>query len=568
MEVTDKENSFIDKIFSKKWIPFAIIAGLGFILYFQAFFFNFSYLDDNNLILGNQYFLSNFANIFKAFLTDVFHLFNSSAFYYRPFLTISLLFDFQIGGVHPFIYHFTNVMLHLLSSCLVFVFFVKLNYKKTISFLFSIIFLVHPVLTQAVAWIPGRNDSLLAVFVLLSSIFFIKYLKEEKIGNLVWSLIFLGSSLFTKESGIFIIPILFFYLYFIYKKENGDKKLTFNKFYFFLWSVGVIGLWAILRHITLAGSTPITIPSMIKSIFVNLPAVIQFTGKIFFPFNLSVLPIIQDTTFIYGIISVILLTALLYFTKTKRWNYILFGFGWFFAFLLPSFIRPNSTLVADFIEHRLYVPIIGLFIVLLETDLIKKIDMKKKSVFFITGSIIIALSVITIVHSRSFVDRLAFWENAAKNSPHYPLAHRNLGAMDYLDGKLDSAEKEFKTALELNPEEQMAHNNLGLIYFDEGKYKESEDEYKKELENNPYYDNAYFNLGLLYWKQNRIEEAVTSWKKAVEINPGNTDAMQTLMIYYYNIKDYTNAIPYINQLYKMGIPLSPQLLQLLKLSTI
>jgi predicted Zn-dependent protease len=262
------------------------------------------------------------------------------------------------------------------------------------------------------------------------------------------------------------------------------------------------------------------------------------------------------------------LTALLYFTKTKRWNYILFGFGWFFAFLLPSFIRPNSTLVADFIEHRLYVPIIGLFIVLLETDLIKKIDMKKKSVFFITGSIIIALSVITIVHSRSFVDRLAFWENAAKNSPHYPLAHRNLGAMDYLDGKLDSAEKEFKTALELNPEEQMAHNNLGLIYFDEGKYKESEDEYKKELENNPYYDNAYFNLGLLYWKQNRIEEAVTSWKKAVEINPGNTDAMQTLMIYYYNIKDYTNAIPYINQLYKMGIPLSPQLLQLLKLSTI
>src|SRR3989339_2044527 len=120
--------------------PFFWIMVIGFLLYLSTLFFNFSYLDDNNLILDNQYFLSNPANIFQSFLTDVFLIFNHSAFYYRPLLTISLIFDYQIGGASPLIYHFSNVIFHLISSCLVFVFLTKLNYKKTLAFLFSIIF--------------------------------------------------------------------------------------------------------------------------------------------------------------------------------------------------------------------------------------------------------------------------------------------------------------------------------------------------------------------------------------------------------------------------------------------
>ena len=481
--------------------PFFWIVGIGFLLYVPTLFFNFTYLDDNNLILDNQYFLSNLANVFQSFLTDVFLIFNHSAFYYRPLLTISLIFDYQIGGASPLIYHFSNVIFHLISSCLVFVFLTKLNYKKTLSFLFSIIFLIHPVLTQAVAWIPGRNDSLLAIFILSTFIFFINYLKKKKVSSFILSLIFFGLALFTKESAILVLPIMFFYLYFFYKKEN---KFFFNLFYFFIGSIGITSLWIILRYITLKDSVSLTLIEMIKSVFLNSPAIIQFIGKIFLPFNLSVLPVIQDTTFLY---------------KEKRWNYILLGLGWFFAFLLPSFIRPNSALVADFIEHRLYVPIIGIFIILLETDFIKKIDLKKKSTLIIIGGLIFTLGVITVVHSVNFANRLAFWNNAARNSPHYPLAHRNLGAMEYLDGNMDNAEKEFRAALALNPNEEMAHNNLGLVYVNQNKLEEAEEEYKKELKINPYYDNTYYNLGLLYWQQKKYDEAIKNWKKTLELNP-------------------------------------------------
>lgn len=519
-----KGNSFIDKIVEKSWISFAVISALGIIIYFQVLFFDFSYLDDSVLILDNQDFLANPINIFQSFLIDVFHAFNNDAFYYRPLLTISFIFDYQLGGASPFIYHFTNIILHIVSSYLVFVFLTKLNYQKIISFLFSLIFLVHPVLSQAVAWVPGRNDSLLALFVLSTFIFFVNYLKDKKISSLLWCLTFLALSLFTKESGIFILPIIFYYSFFISK----EKKISLNRFYFFIGSIGVIAFWAILRHFVLADAETMTLMDMIKSVYFNLPAIIQFIGKIFFPFNLSVLPIMQDTTFFYGTIAIILLVTLLLFTKIKRWNFILFGIGWFLVFLLPSFIRPNCIydtdfnehqlyvhINADFIEHRLYVPIIGLFIILLETDAIKKIDLKKKRTLILVGSLLLTFSVITIGHSKVFANRLTFWENAAENSPHFPLAHRNLGAMEYLNGDIDNAEKEFKKTLELNPDEGMVHNNLGLVFFSKNKLEEAE----KELDVNPYYDNAFFNLGLLYWRQEKYEEAKSSWKRALEINP-------------------------------------------------
>jgi tetratricopeptide (TPR) repeat protein len=164
------------------------------------------------------------------------------------------------------------------------------------------------------------------------------------------------------------------------------------------------------------------------------------------------------------------------------------------------------------------VPIIGGFIIFLETDVIKKIDLNKKSTLIIVGSFILMFSIITMVYNRNYANRLSFWKNAVQNSPHFPMAHRNLGAMEYLDGDMDNAEKEYKIALGLNPEEQMAHNNLGLIYFHKNKLVEAENEYGKELEINPYYDNAYFNLGIVHWRQEKFEEAKSNWKRTLEIN--------------------------------------------------
>jgi protein O-mannosyl-transferase len=541
--------------------PYAIIIILGFLLYFQAFFFNFSYLDDNTLILDNGYFLGNLGNIFQAFQTDVFHLFNHSASYYRPLLTISFMLDYQLGATAAFIYHFTNVILHLIAVCLVFSFFIRLDYRRDLSFLFAIIFLVHPVLTQAVAWIPGRNDSLLAIFFLAFFILFLKYLEAGRQKYLWGCLIFFAAALFTKETALFSLPIIAFYLYFIKK----DKKNKFSVLYFFGILIGIIGLWFFSRQLALQDSmAAMTLTNMLKSVFFNLPAVIQLTGKIFFPFNLTVLPIIQDTTFIYGIGAIFLLTLMVFFTKEKRWNFMLFGLGWFFVFLFPSFIRPNPSLVADFIEHRLYVPLIGFLILIMETGIAKKFDYKKRTSLLLGGIIICVFCAITILHSRNFSNRLVFWINAAQNSTHYPLAHRNLGAMYYLDGNYDAAEKEFQKALELNINEEMCHNNLGLIYMQRGEKERSEAEFKKELSVNPFYDAAHFNLGLLYYQTGQKDEAESFWKKTLEVNPGHVDAWRNLAVLYYGKKDFMQASQFAKEAYSRGAQLPSELMKLVE----
>jgi len=558
--------NWIDKIFQKKWIPIWILSGLGLVLYFQVLFFGFTYLDDNNLILDNSIFLSHLSNIFPSFQIDVFHLFNHSAFYYRPILTVSFIFDYQLFGPSPFMFHFTNLLLHLLAACLVFIFLKKLNYRKELAYFFSLIFLVHPVLTQAVAWIPGRNDSLAAVFVLATFIFLIQYLEKNKLKYFVWHLIFLALAIFTKETAIFAILPMVFYLHFLDAKktrEQWEKAKIKEGWWIFGW-VLILLVWFLARNFVLRESTPIGFLEMLQSIYFNFPGLIQMAGKIFFPFNLSVLPILRNTTFVYGIITTLLLFGLLLYTKNRRYVYIIFGFGWFLVFLLPAFIRPNPVGVADFIEHRLYLPIIGFFIVLLETDLLKKIDFKKILHLIILGLILAMLFTITLVHSRAFANRLNFWENARKNSPDYPLAHRNLGAMYYLDGRLIEAEKEFKEALSLNPYEEMAHNNLGLIYENRNEFEKSEAEYMEEIRVNPYYDNAYYNLGILYYRQKKYDKAEKSWQKTLSINPTFTGAVFNLAALCLEEKKYDAAEPYARALFNAGYQLPPEMLEILR----
>jgi hypothetical protein len=316
-------------------------------------------------------------------------------------------------------------------------------------------------------------------------------------------------------------------------KKSLDKQI--------LWSFGIgvtiSGLgWEVLRHFALTNPIPMTARDMIQSVVNNAPASIQLLGKSLFPFNLSVLPIIQDTTFVWGLVATTVVIALLivefiFYHESRRKHLLMMGFGliWFFIFLFPSFIRPNPTVIADFIEHRLYLPIIGLIIFLMESQIALLLERIPGDIRYGIGIILILLfSVITLVHSSNFANRLIFWRNAAETSPHSPLAQRNLGAMYFLEKEYDLAETYFKKSLALNKDEQMAHNNLGLIYMNQGKFAQAEREYRQELAVNPEYDNVHFNLGLLYYRMGRTQDAVQLWRQTLQINPEYTDAKQAL----------------------------------------
>lgn len=542
--------NWFEEKFLRERKPYCWLVLIGFVVYFQSLFFGFTYFDDNVLILDNLFYLQNIGNIFKSFTLEVFHVLHASAAYYRPLLTISYMIDAQFSGPNPFFYHFSSVAIHVVNACLLFVLLGRLKMKKAPAFLFSIIFVIHPILTQAVSWIPGRNDSLLALFVIPSFIYFIDYLETKKNKSFLLHLGFFAACLFTKESSIFIPPLFAFYALISCKQKDLTKDIP--KYLFSYLSVFV--LWFLLRGIALAKSPiPYTASSSLKAILQNLPATLLYIGKIFLPFNLTVLPTLQDSSLMYGLIATpIFLLLIILFGRKNIWL-TLFGFSWFFVFLVPSFIRPSSAYVADFIEHRSYVPIIGIFIILGNLSAVNKIDLKKPIHLGLIFFILSLLMALNLIHNRVFRNRIAFWQDAVKHSPRHPLAHKNMGAMYYLDGQIDKAEIEFKKSVDLNPSEAMIHNNLGLIYLYKRDYVTAEKEFYKELELYPSYDNAHANLGLLYYLIGKKELARDWWLKTIAVNPDHKDALKNLALYYNEIKDVRNAQYYYNEAVKRGV---------------
>jgi len=511
------------------------------LVYLRTLFFGYTYLDDNALVLDNQIFLRHLSNIIPAFGVDVFHVLHSATVYYRPLLTISFILDAQWGGASPGAYHLTNLLIHLCASCLIYRFLTALAYGPEEGLFWSLAFTVHPVLSQAVAWIPGRNDSLLAIFVLAAFISLVGFLRTRKMRLLLGHLSCFALGLLTKESAACVVPLGLCYWA---SAVEGRGRIRNGMVLLSGWGL-VLALWFFLRQSALQNPIHMTMTDMARAVWHNSPAVIPLAGKIFFPLDLSVMPVLRDMSFLYGFAAIGGLSAALWASSKKSWPRVLFGLSWFFLFLWPSFIRPNPAIAAEFLEHRLYLPIVGIIILLCETSWLKDRVVSSQRGADLAGLILAALALGAFNHSRNFQDRQSFWSNAVETSPHSPLAHRNLGAMYYLGGQPSLAEPEYRKALELNPLEPMAHNNLGLIYMAQGLLPEAEQEFLRELAINPSYDKAFLNLGDLRYRQGRGGDAAVLWIKALESNPVCSEACRNLADYYKKNKDIAPAQAYV-----------------------
>lgn len=501
-------------------LPYLIIIIFGLALYGRTAFFGFTFLDDSALILDNYPVISDLRNVGTVFSSDVF--FSEDKSYYRPLLNVSLMLDAALGGAEPTVFHLTNILLHIIAACLVFLMFLKLGRSRGLSLFLSLLFLVHPVLSQAVAWIPGRNDVLLAIFVLSAWISFLNFSERPRLSTYLGYLFFFWLALLTKESALFLPAVVIIYFLWVQpaRVNRPDRWLLA------IGSGAVAFFWLLMRRFALGqlggGSL-----AAVASLGANISALLVYIGKILLPVDLKSFPVLEDSRLIYGLIALPVLAICLWLSRHKRWPFLLLGVVWFLLFLLPSFIRLSG--LPDFLEHRAYLPLIGFLIVMAEIDFIGAADWNARRAWLAGGAALVLLAGISFWHAGIFRERLAFWEAAAAGSPHSPLVQRNLGAMYYLQGEPSKAEEHYRLALDLNPREEMAHNNIGVIYLDQKKYEEAAAEFRQELEVNPGYDRALFNLGESYFRRGQTDEARRFWQAALSANPYNQEAYRRLL---------------------------------------
>lgn len=515
------KNKFSDERWLLGWKPFALLFALIFIIYGQSIFFGLTYLDDNTLIIDRSEVISDLRTIKTVFSSDAF--FSENRIYYRPMLNLAFMLDAQFGVFNMPAYHISNLLWHYLAVILFFILLKRLSRRPLFSFLASAIFAIHPAISQAVVWLPGRNDSLVAVFVLATFLSFLNYYRSEKLKWLILYSFFFFLSLLSKETSLFL-PILSF----VYLFSLGREKVLSKKQIIFLIALPatVAVFWFTLRHFAL-GSNQVGISAALASVFANLIPSIPMGAKMFLPFNLSVLPIAVDTSFFWSLIAWPAFIFACFKFKINNFKALIFGAAWFAIFFFPPFIISSGA--PFLLEHRLYLPLMGLLIALSSFADLRDISWRDKKVKIIFISILIIFSAISFFHSRKFSDPLTFWQSAVSSSPNSPLARKNLGAMYYFAGNYQASEREYNMALKINPEEVMVNSNLGLIYMNRSEFWRAESAFLRELKVNPNYDKAFTNLSELYFKLGNYKLAKVYAMEASRVNP-NLDLSAALSV--------------------------------------
>lgn len=551
-----------------------IILSAGILIYAKSSSFDFVYCDDNIYVIDNYAFNSDPANVFASFTQTL------GVTFYRPFLTISFILDAQIGELDPKVYHITNLMLHLMASLLLFFILLKLGFSEILSFLLSLFFSVHPILTPAVSWIPGRNDSLLSVFVLVSLLSFVHYLESRKTGSLVLHVFFFAMSLFTKETAV-LFPVLCVLFIRFYRKERLFIKA--NSALMSGW-IAASSLWWILRSSAVADIVnPDTIG--LKALFQNYPTFAAILGKIFVPVKMGVLASFESFSILCGVFSLIMLVTLLIFLKKIDKGKAWFGLVWFFLFLLPAVLVriANVDDFFDYAEHRAYLPLVGIILLLAELLRSKKIKFRKPVPLAIVLVIIGGFAARSFLYADHFKNRRAYWSHQVKTFPQKSKGYYNLGKVNFLDDRLEEAESLYKEGIRLNPQNPGLHLDLAAVYLSQQKFQAAEQSANKALSIEPnnaialYYLGKSFlernlwgkavpsleracvggqvfpywflDLGKAYAHGQQLEKALKAFKKAISLNPKMSSEI---------LKKY------LIEFMKLGGRLNPEFLQILK----
>jgi tetratricopeptide (TPR) repeat protein len=479
--------------------------------------FAFTDLDDRDLIVDDQAFLARPANLARAFGRAYMHVVDPAHAYYRPLVTISYGLDAQWSGARPLGYHLTNLALHALASVFFLAVLRRFAMPPLVAGAFAIAFAVHPTLTAAVAWIPGRNDSLLAVFALAAWLMLLHDRDRPSRAHRALHLAFFALALLTKETAV-ALPLVWSLQAVIVDRGatppgQGRETSTRGRRRVALVYVGgwaaLVGAAAV-AHAALGGGA--SAGGLVR----NLPQLFASLGKVVFPVDPAVLATPDDVSPWPGVVAALGIAAGARFVHGVRPAVVAFGMSAFVLLLLPVLATPG-TLVLD---NRLYLPACGALLAVAEiarAAAFERAEPTEPKLFLGLAAVaLLVLVAITAGYEESFRDPLAFARAAVVGAPRSPLAHFCLGKAYQTEGDDDRALAEYETSLALGPGE-VVHNNIAVIHMAHARWADAERELREELATDPRYARAYDNLAIVLRREGRDEESRAATETAREL---------------------------------------------------
>ena len=524
-----------------------IISVLTLISYYPAFDNEITSWDDEFYLNDNPYLKDlSFENIKTLFDTDTYYMGN-----YHPLAMISLSVDYAIGGedaegnINPFMFHFTNILLHLLISLSVFWFVFALLKRFNIAVFAALLFGVHTLHTESVAWISERKDVLYSLFFVLSLISYVKYIDARKTKYYVFSLLLFLLSLFSKGQAVSLAVTLIFIDYFRDRKLLS-KKLILEKVPFFIFALifGLIAIGAQKQSEALVDEQGY---DFLQRIAIASYAFMMYIKELIIPVNLSAINpypdiIHQSIPALYYLMIIpaiaVAISEILFIKKKKKTLAFAIGFFIVNIFLLLQFIPVGSAVHSD---RYAYIPSIGYVILLafLIFDFIEKKPENKQLILSLSGIYVLLLLVLTFIRCDIWQNSETLWKDTVKKSPTSVVAQNNLGswkdrqaakAMENL--QFEEAKKfrtaaieDFTKAINGKPDYKNAYYNRGVSEYELGKLikdtaliRSSISDFSKALEQDPQFADAYHNRGNAKAELGELQAALKDFDLAISFN--------------------------------------------------
>lgn len=520
--------------FRKNLWPFAlIILAVGATVYYRVFHFQFLPLWDDAGHVLNVYEIRflNWQNLIKIFSTSYVGM-------YQPITTLTYALDYQIWGLSSSGFHLTNLLLHLISGFLVFFVLDKFTRNTMLSFFFALVFVVHPVQVEAIAWIAARNTILSTIFFLSAVYTYIKYLENNfKTRFLIFTFsLFVLSALSKGTTVTFpLIMILIDYLY----SRKPDLRLILEKIPFFLISI-FIGLIAInVRSADGQISDATNQFSGITRFFIILNSIITYLSKVILPVNYSAYytyPVSDPGNLDWGnqifpiIIFLALSTFIFLHKKTDR-KKLIFGSLFFLATLCVTlkFVLVGLQLMAD---RYLYLPMIGLFLfVMLSVEKALKYRLLKIATYCIAVLLFVYYVFTTTTYLQYWENEEMLFAQTIKISPDAVPVKNLIGIRQKNSGDVNRAMKTFNEIITHYPNYGSTYNNRGNLWRSVNHLDLALRDYQTALQfENRAIDSSSIltNIGIVYAMQNNLNMAIKYFDKALQVNHENAQA-------YYNL---------------------------------
>ncbi len=416
--------------------------------------------------------------------------------HWHPLSWISHMIDCEIFGLNPGAHHLVNVAFHALNALLLFLLVQRFRVLSSAgSFFISLIFALHPLRLESVAWITERKDVLSLFFMLISLHGYIWYVRatRARCGKYLFSLVALSLALLAKPSAV-VLPALFLLLDWWPLKRDFARwgNLLAEKIPFVLVVLGC-SFAAVFAQGEGGGLKSLADYPLIPRIATVFAGYSIYLGKLFFPTGQGIFYPYQlyQPGVASGAALLLILISIFCVSWRKERPYLLFGWGWFLISLVPviGIVQVGGQSYAD---RWSYLPHIGLLL---------SLSLLWQEFGFHRFTRWIATTLVFICGMLTF-QQLPHWR---------------------------SSEAIFRHTLEVAPENFMSEMNLGVALRENGKEQEAHQHFENAVLLRPFYPDALNNLAISKLNLGRLSEAESLFRRAIASNPASLQLRANLI---------------------------------------